>query len=264
MRLLNLLLALSPLARVSSTIPQEWGNSSGPLGGKLINDPARLPELHAMHDEVIRMLNTGEAIPVERSTNLTGHGQHDKRVYQAFGLLGDFVACMFGLKTIEKITDKLPDLFTGGDIVWTSKDNCRAYFSTQGGGNEVFRTYGKDHGNPTSEVYKKDNTARKLDGTTTETSYEVGFLFPGSWNFEFCVSAFNGNLETAPVSCITPPVCCGYRKRDLVPGNYTVAEDVAEDKGLADLFAAYQQTAEFAPLVEAGYGREDMELPSIL
>lgn len=110
----------------------------------------------------------------------------------------------------------------------------------------------------------RDNTARKLDGTTTETSYEVGFLFPGSWNFEFCVSAFNGNLETAPVSCITPPVCCGYIKRDLVPGNYTVAEDVAEDKGLADLFAAYQQTAEFASLVEAGYGREDMELPSIL
>ncbi|GFF87398.1 hypothetical protein IFM47457_07484 [Aspergillus lentulus] len=245
MRLLNLLLALSPLAQVSSTIPQKWGNSSGPLGDKLITDPARLPELHAMHDEVIGMLNTGEVIP-------------------AFGLLGDFVASMSGLKTIEKITDKLPNLSTGGDIVWTSKDNCRAYFSTQGGGNEVFRTYGKDHGNPTSKVYKKDNTARKLDGTTTETSYEVGFLFPGSWNFEFCVSAFNGNLETAPVSCITPPVCCGYIKRDLVPGNYTVAEDVAEDKGLADLFAAYQQTAEFASLVEAGYGREDMELPSIL
>lgn len=66
MRLLNLLLALSPLAQVSSTIPQKWGNSSGPLGDKLITDPARLPELHAMHDEVIRMLNTGEVIPVER------------------------------------------------------------------------------------------------------------------------------------------------------------------------------------------------------
>jgi lysophospholipase L1-like esterase len=110
----------------------------------------------------------------------------------------------------------------------------------------------------------RDNTAQKLDGTTTETSYGVGFLFPGNWNFEFCVSAFNGNLETAPVSCIIPPVCCGFKKRDLVPGNYTVAEGVAEDQGLADLFAAYQQTAEFASLIEAGYGREDMELPSIL
>jgi hypothetical protein len=119
----------------------------------------------------------------------------------------------------------------------------------------------------------RDNTALKLDSTTTETSKEVGFLFPGNWNFQFCVSAMNGNLETAPVSCVIPPVCCGYKKRDLVPGNYTVAEKtssvdnltgVADDKGLAELFAVYQQTAEFASLFEAGYGREDLGLPSIL
>jgi hypothetical protein len=108
-----------------------------------------------MHDEVIRMLNTGEALPVERSTNLTELGQHDKRVYQAFGLLGVYVASMLGLKTIERIIDQLLELFTSDDIIWTRKDNCRAYFSTQGGGNEAFRTYGKGHGNPTSEVYKK-------------------------------------------------------------------------------------------------------------
>jgi lysophospholipase L1-like esterase len=119
----------------------------------------------------------------------------------------------------------------------------------------------------------RDNTALKLDSTTTETSKEVGFLFPGNWNFQFCVSAMNGNLETAPVSCVIPPVCCGYKKRDLVTGNYTVAEKtssvdnltgVAEDKGLADLFAIYQQTAEFASLFEAANGWQDMELPSIL
>ncbi|KAH2307168.1 hypothetical protein KXV47_007404 [Aspergillus fumigatus] len=154
MRFLNLLLALSPLAQVSSAIPQEWGNSTGPLGGNLITDPARLSELHEVHNEVIRMLNTGETLPVERSRSLTVHGQHDKRVYQAFGLLGVFVASMFGLKTVEKITDQLLELFTSDDTIWTRKENCRAYFSTQGGGNEEFRTYARDHGNPTSEVHK--------------------------------------------------------------------------------------------------------------
>ncbi|KAL2812638.1 hypothetical protein BJX63DRAFT_432529 [Aspergillus granulosus] len=104
----------------------------------------------------------------------------------------------------------------------------------------------------------RDNTASRLDGTTTETSHGVVFLFPGIWKFEFCVSAFNGNLETAPVSCIIPPVCCGFEKRDLVPEDHSVAENTSTlynltsligDKGIRDLFAIYQQTAEYASLL---------------
>ncbi|GFF92627.1 exochitinase 1 [Aspergillus udagawae] len=151
MRFLNLLLALSPLAQVASAVPQEWDSYNGPLGGRLITDPERLSELYAMHDEVIRLLNTGEALPVQRSTNLTEHGQHDKRVFQAFGLLGVFVASTFGLKVVKKIIDQLLKLFETDDIIWKNTDNCRASFSTQGGGNEVFQTYGKGHGNPTAE-----------------------------------------------------------------------------------------------------------------
>ncbi|KAF7125710.1 hypothetical protein CNMCM5793_002003 [Aspergillus hiratsukae] len=40
----------------------------------------------------------------------------------------------------------------------------------------------------------RDNTDFKLDGKTTATTYGVGFLFPGTWNFRFCVSGFNGSV----------------------------------------------------------------------
>ena len=108
----------------------------------------------------------------------------------------------------------------------------------------------------------RDNTALRLDGTTAETTYGVGFLFPGNWNFEFCVTAFNGNSETAPVSCIQPPVCCGFEKRDEVPEDYVIAENTStvynmtsfsEDKDIADLFAIFQQTAELASLIEPAH-----------
>jgi lysophospholipase L1-like esterase len=70
----------------------------------------------------------------------------------------------------------------------------------------------------------RDNTNFNLDGKTTATTYGVGFLVPGTWNFEFCVSAYNGNLESAHTACVIPPVYPGYSKRDEVPvfGNSTV------------------------------------------
>ncbi|KAM5349024.1 hypothetical protein ACJ41O_008847 [Fusarium nematophilum] len=34
--------------------------------------------------------------------------------------------------------------------------------------------------------------------------YGVAYLFPGVWNFELCVSALNGNLESAKSKCIIP------------------------------------------------------------
>ncbi|KAI0127497.1 hypothetical protein BJ170DRAFT_375054 [Xylariales sp. AK1849] len=33
----------------------------------------------------------------------------------------------------------------------------------------------------------------------------VTFLFPGAWNFEFCVSAFNGTLESERSACVMGP-----------------------------------------------------------
>ena len=34
-------------------------------------------------------------------------------------------------------------------------------------------------------------------GTTIETTYQIFFLFPGVWNFQFQVSSYNGDLESA-------------------------------------------------------------------
>ncbi|KAM7206560.1 hypothetical protein V8F20_002686 [Naviculisporaceae sp. PSN 640] len=58
------------------------------------------------------------------------------------------------------------------------------------------------------------------------TSHGIGFLFPGTWNYRFCVSAFNGNLQSSTTSnCVIPPVYPGWKKRDVVPnpggGNFT-------------------------------------------
>jgi lysophospholipase L1-like esterase len=37
------------------------------------------------------------------------------------------------------------------------------------------------------------------------TTYGVAYLFPGVWNFEFCVSAINGALESGRSNCVVPP-----------------------------------------------------------
>ncbi|KAI1818407.1 hypothetical protein GGS20DRAFT_528484 [Poronia punctata] len=62
----------------------------------------------------------------------------------------------------------------------------------------------------------RDNTALEIWGTTTSTSQEVIWLYPGTWNFEFCIAAYNGDLETSHNACVIPPVYPGFRKRDEV------------------------------------------------
>ena len=153
MRFFTLFIALSPLARLSSAaaINEPWENDTGPLGGTLVTDPDLLAELDAIHDEVLESLNSNTAIPVERHANLTESNQHDTRAFHVFGLLGAYITSQVGLKALDKVLDALLELFTADDdVIWESRDNCRAYFSTQGGGNEEFRTYARDHGKPTA------------------------------------------------------------------------------------------------------------------
>ncbi|KAK4995732.1 hypothetical protein LTR66_004499 [Elasticomyces elasticus] len=46
-------------------------------------------------------------------------------------------------------------------------------------------------------------------GTVVVTnSYGIYFMFPGTWHYRICVSALNGNLESAQ-TCVTPPVAPG-------------------------------------------------------
>ncbi|KAH8168307.1 fibronectin type III domain-containing protein [Sarocladium implicatum] len=63
-------------------------------------------------------------------------------------------------------------------------------------------------------LYRAIATPEKIEivGTTTDTTYEVGFLFPGTWNYEFCVHSYNGNLQAACTSFIRPPKYPGYKR----------------------------------------------------
>lgn len=49
---------------------------------------------------------------------------------------------------------------------------------------------------------------------TFDTTHSIALLFPGTWNYMFCVSAFNGNTDV----CVVPPVYPGFEneKRDWV------------------------------------------------
>ncbi|KAK1470408.1 fibronectin type III domain-containing protein [Colletotrichum tamarilloi] len=42
------------------------------------------------------------------------------------------------------------------------------------------------------------------DGETEFAEYGIAFLMPGAWNFEFCVSAYNGSLESERSGSIIP------------------------------------------------------------
>lgn len=54
---------------------------------------------------------------------------------------------------------------------------------------------------------------------TSDTTHSIALLFPGTWNYKFCVSAFNGNFESSATDvCVVPPVYPGFEneKRDWV------------------------------------------------
>jgi hypothetical protein len=48
----------------------------------------------------------------------------------------------------------------------------------------------------------KDSELVVEDFSTTETTRSRGFLFSGVWNYEFCISAFNGELESSLSNCV--------------------------------------------------------------
>ncbi|KAK9778008.1 putative Fibronectin type-III domain-containing protein [Seiridium cardinale] len=74
------------------------------------------------------------------------------------------------------------------------------------------------------------------DGTTSGTSYEIGFLFPGTWHYEFCVTAFNGNLESACTDWASPPVYPGYEKRGELETNGTTDVHLSTENNVTTVF----------------------------
>lgn len=43
------------------------------------------------------------------------------------------------------------------------------------------------------------------ENTTDATTFGVAYLFPGVWNYEFCVTAINGELESGKSNCVVAP-----------------------------------------------------------
>ncbi|CZR68450.1 uncharacterized protein PAC_18349 [Phialocephala subalpina] len=43
------------------------------------------------------------------------------------------------------------------------------------------------------------------NSSTSDTHYGVAYLIPGVWNYEFCISAYNGQLESGLSTCVTSP-----------------------------------------------------------
>ncbi|OHE92820.1 fibronectin type III domain-containing protein [Colletotrichum orchidophilum] len=52
---------------------------------------------------------------------------------------------------------------------------------------------------------RAENPGFTEDGETDSTEYSITFLYPGAWNFEFCVSAYNGSLESERSGCVVLP-----------------------------------------------------------
>ncbi|MFE9123472.1 GDSL-type esterase/lipase family protein [Streptomyces sp. NPDC007172] len=50
-------------------------------------------------------------------------------------------------------------------------------------------------GSPTPDPYVTDTP-----------DHQIAFLFPGNWNFEFCITATNGTLESGKSSCVRVPL----------------------------------------------------------
>lgn len=129
------------------------GASAKAIVGREITDPDRLSRLQELHANALDMLNSGTALPVTRSTNLTEHhAPHEKRLYQVMGLLGVYVASRVGAGALQQVLGEILEIFLGDDIIWQNKEHCRAFFATQGGGNEEFRTFARGSGDSTSRV----------------------------------------------------------------------------------------------------------------
>ncbi|MEV7405772.1 GDSL-type esterase/lipase family protein [Streptomyces sp. NPDC091267] len=53
---------------------------------------------------------------------------------------------------------------------------------------------------------RKPYEAYKTDESVSDTpDRQIAFLFPGNWNFEFCITAINGEMETDRSTCVSLP-----------------------------------------------------------
>jgi len=61
-----------------------------------------------------------------------------------------------------------------------------------------YRVWRRDVNNASSVMECPDEY-----GTTSTTTFKISSLFPHVWNWEFCITAFNGDLESEKSNCVT-------------------------------------------------------------
>ncbi|MFJ7966625.1 ricin-type beta-trefoil lectin domain protein [Streptomyces sp. NPDC096324] len=70
---------------------------------------------------------------------------------------------------------------------------------------------------------------------TDSPEHQIAFLFPGNWNFEFCISAFNGSLESGKSSCVHVPMPPPSTDGNPPPSNNSDRAQNAADEPLLEL-----------------------------
>jgi lysophospholipase L1-like esterase len=63
-----------------------------------------------------------------------------------------------------------------------------------------YRVWIRNINNPSSVSEPSDTTS-----STSLTTYGIAFLFPGVWNYEFCMTAINGAAESGKSNCVVAP-----------------------------------------------------------
>ncbi|KAL2871031.1 uncharacterized protein BJX67DRAFT_343359 [Aspergillus lucknowensis] len=237
MKLSTLLLALLPLTGASPSTPSRWQGASKPLVGREITDPEQLSALHAMHADTLGLLNSAKAIPVTASTNLTEHvsdgSAHEKRIVQLLELVGIFVAGTLGSDVLQRVLGELLDVFLNDDIIWQDTGHCRAFFGTQGGGNEEFWTFARDHSDPTS-VVKTNVGWNDPDNTDPPVHFfeaATGDRAIGTYSVQFTATdrvAWSGipGTETCPFEGLCNPQYIFYHM------NYAIILNTWQSQGL--------------------------------
>lgn len=149
MKLHNILLTLLPLAAASPT-------RRGPLGGTLITDPERLSRLEALHAQTLQGMQTREPtyVSLEDLKSVAPAEPGLERRFIVLGLAGvavfELVEALVDIlgNLAEKLTEALTDQ---SDETWYDTAHCRTFYQTQGGANEVIKTYDRDSSDATVE-----------------------------------------------------------------------------------------------------------------
>ncbi|OAA61965.1 Fibronectin type III domain protein [Niveomyces insectorum RCEF 264] len=141
------------IPRNESSSGNDTNSTTGPLGGTLITDPARLAFFESLHDQALAFQNNGSAVPVPIPVDPAGNGDLTERdPIEAAFLAGVYAVLLILGGDIDSVLQQIANLFLGSTLEWWDQTSrCRTHFKTHGGGEEDISIYAKGHKSPTSE-----------------------------------------------------------------------------------------------------------------